>query len=79
MGRKRSTYPFLTKKFDDYFLESYKRLIICVEFMQFNQHVFFLKLFQINLNNFHDVHVLSFISFFSVEVHFFVCKWKLLQ
>ena len=43
LGRKRSTYPFLTKKFRRMVLESYKKLIICVVFTQFIQHFSFLN------------------------------------
>ena len=42
LGRKRSFYPFLTKSIDKWFLKSYKKLIICVDFTQFIQHFFFL-------------------------------------
>ena len=64
LGRRRSTYPFLTKSIDEWFLESYKRLIISVDFTQFIQHFFLYKFFQKNLNNVYDVHVLDFISNF---------------
>ena len=43
LGRKRSTYPFLTKSFDECFLESYKRLIIGMDFTRLIQHFFFLN------------------------------------
>ena len=43
LGSKRSTYPFLTKNFDEWFLESYKRLIVGVIFTQFIQHFSFLN------------------------------------
>ena len=78
LGRKRSTYPFLTKK--------YRRMIprklqntdnlcgfyaICSPFLLF-------KFFQKNLNNVHDVHVLNIISNFFKSA-FFIRKCKFLQ
>ena len=43
LGRKRTTYSFLTKSIGEWFLESYKKLIFCVDFTQFIQHFFFLN------------------------------------
>ena len=57
LGIKRSTNPFFDKKIiDEWFLESYKKLIICVVFTQFVQ--------QKNLKNVHELHDLNFISDF---------------
>ena len=43
LGRKRTTYSFLKKSIGEWFLESYKKLIICVDLTQFIQHFFFLN------------------------------------
>ena len=43
LGKKRSTYLFWQKSFEEWFLKSYKRLIICKDFKQFIQYFFFLN------------------------------------
>ena len=43
LGRKRSTYPFLTKKFRRMVPRKLQKLIICVVFTQFIQHFSFLN------------------------------------
>ena len=43
LGRKRTTYSFLTKSIGKWLPENYKKLIICVVITQFIQHFFFLN------------------------------------
>ena len=64
LRRRRSTYPFLTKNIDKWFLESYKKLIICVDFYGIYSVFHPFNFFQKKLNNIHDAHVLIFIRIF---------------
>ena len=64
LGRKRSTWPFLTKNYRQMVPRKLQKTdnlcglyAICSAFLLF-------KFFQKNLNNVHDVHVLSFIRKF---------------
>ena len=64
LGRNRSTYPFLTKKFRRMVPRKLQKTdILCSFYAIYSAFVLF-KFFQKNLNNVHDVHVFNFISKF---------------
>ena len=74
LGRKISTYPFVTKKFRRMVPRKLQKLIICVDFTQFIEHIFF-KILQRNLNK---LQVLNFISNFC-KIASFNFEYKFLQ
>ena len=64
LGRKRSTYPFLTKKFRRMVPRKLQKTDnLCGFYVIYSAFLLF-KFFQKNLNNVHDVYVLNFISNF---------------
>ena len=64
LGRKRSTYPFLTKKFRRMVPRKLQKTDNLCGFYAIYSAFLLFKFFQKNLNNVHDVHVLNFISNF---------------
>ena len=64
LGRKRSIYPFLTKKFRPMVPRKLQKSDNLCGFCAIYSSLFLFKFFQKNLNNVHDVHVLNFISNF---------------
>ena len=70
LGRKRSSYPFLTKKFRRMVPRKLQKTdIFCGLYIIYSAFLLF-KFFQNNLYNAHNVHVLKFISNF-----IFKCKF----
>ena len=63
LGKKRSTYPFLTKKFRRMVPRKLQKTDLCGFYAIYSAFLLF-KFFQKNLNNVHDVYVLNFISNF---------------
>ena len=64
LGRKRSTYPFLTKKFRQMVPRKLQKTDNLCGFYAIYSAFLLFKFFQKNLNNVHDVYVLNFISNF---------------
>ena len=64
LGRKRSTYPFLTKKFRRMVPRKLQKTDNLCGFYAIYSAFLLFKFFQKNLNNVHDVYVLNFISNF---------------
>ena len=64
LGRKRSTYPFLTKKFRRMVPRKLKKTDNLCNFNAIFSAFLLFKFFQRNLNNVHGVYVLNFISNF---------------
>ena len=64
LGRKRSTYPFLTKKFRRMVPRKLQKVDNLYGFYAIYSTFLLFKFFQKNLNNVHDVYVLNFISNF---------------
>ena len=62
LGRKRSTYPFLTKKYRQMVPRKLQKTEKLCGFDAMYSAFLLFKFFQKNLNNVHDVHVLNFIS-----------------
>ena len=62
LGRKRSTYPFLTKKFRRMVPRKLQKTDHLCGFYAIYSAFLLFKFFQKNLNNVHDVCVLNFIS-----------------
>ena len=64
LGRKRTTYSFLTKKYWQMAPRKLQKTDnLCGNYAIYSAFLLF-KLYQRNLNNFHDVHVLNFIGNF---------------
>ena len=64
LGRKRSTYPFLTKNFRRMVPRKLQNTDNLCSFYAIYSAFLLFKFFQKNLNNVHDVYVLNFISNF---------------
>ena len=64
LGRNRSTYPFLTKKYRRMVPRKLQKTVNLCEFYAIYSAFLLITFFQKNLNNVHDVHVLSFNSNF---------------
>ena len=64
LGRKRSIYPFLTKKFRRMVPRKLQKTDNLCGFYAIYSAFLLFNLFQKNLNNVHDVYVLNFISNF---------------
>ena len=64
LGRKRSTYPFLTKKFRRMVPRKLQKTDNLCGFYAIYSAFLLFKFFRKNLNNVHDVYVLNFISNF---------------
>ena len=64
LGRKRSTYPFLSKKFRRMAPRKLQKIDNLFGFYANYSAFLLFKFFQKNLNSVHDVHVLNFISNF---------------
>ena len=62
LGRKRSSYPFLTKKYRRMVPRKLQKIDNLCRFHAIYSAFLLFKFFQKNLKNVHDVHVLNFIS-----------------
>ena len=64
LGRKRTTYSFLTKKYRRMVPQKLQKTDNLCGFYAIYSAFRLFKFYQTNLNNIHDVHVLNFISNF---------------
>ena len=62
LGKKRSTYPFLTKNYQQMVPRKLQKTDNLCRFYAIFSAFFIFKLFQKNLNIVHDVHILNFMS-----------------